>query len=111
MAELPNNAKAIVDIKKLEDYCLNPQHQRGKHKAKVFKSVLGFTKKEAKILSDKLLDAAKNNDAYEIASDIFGTRYYIDCQIIYKNKTAAIRSIWIIRTEENIPRLITCYIK
>ncbi|MDP2362396.1 MAG: hypothetical protein Q8M94_01365 [Ignavibacteria bacterium] len=76
MVKLPNKKKAVVDIRKLEEYCLNPFHQRGKHKAKVFKSVLGFTKREAKLLQDKLLDAAKNSDAIEISADTFGTRLY-----------------------------------
>lgn len=111
MAKLPNVEKAIVDLHKLENYCLDPQHTRGKHKAKVFKSVLGLTKREAVHLKDILLSEIKSNEAYEINSDIFGTRYYADFRIVYKNKTAEIRSIWIVRPEENIPRLITCYIK
>lgn len=37
MTQLPNKTKAFVDIRKLEEYCLNHLHQRGKHKAKVLK--------------------------------------------------------------------------
>ena len=31
----PNGERAIVDIAKLTDYCLNPEHARGKHKARI----------------------------------------------------------------------------
>ncbi|MEO8230720.1 MAG: DUF6883 domain-containing protein [Ignavibacteriota bacterium] len=111
MSQLPNSAKAIVDIKKLEGYCLNPYHQRGKHKARVFRNAIGFIKKDAKLLQNKLLDAVINNEAIEINADNFGTRYYIDFQIVNGNKKAMIRSIWILKSEEKFPRLITCYVK
>jgi hypothetical protein len=39
--KLPNSDKAIVPIEKLRDYSLNPSHSVGKHKARVFESVLG----------------------------------------------------------------------
>ena len=31
--KIPNAERAIVDIRKLRGYCLNPQHVKGKHKA------------------------------------------------------------------------------
>lgn len=34
---------AILDEAKLTGYCLSPGHPRGKHKARVFAAVLGFT--------------------------------------------------------------------
>lgn len=111
MPKLPYRKKAQVEIKKLEEYCLNPNHQRGKHKAKVFNSVLGFTRKDALVLKKYLLDAAFNQDAIEIFSDSFGKRYYIDFQINHENKSAIIRSIWILKSKEKVPKLITCYIK
>lgn len=40
---LPGGEHAVVEIKKLRGYCLNPLHPRGRHKARVFSSVLGLT--------------------------------------------------------------------
>lgn len=111
MGQLPNKNNAIVDISKLEDYCLNTKHPRGKHKAKVFKTVLGISRKDAKSLRDILIGLPKKYDAIEILTDNFGTRYYIDGEIVYNKKKAVIRSTWIVKNEEMIPRLITCYIK
>jgi len=41
--KIPNAELAIVDIRKLRDYCLNPTHDEGKHKARLFKMALGMT--------------------------------------------------------------------
>jgi hypothetical protein len=38
-AHLPHADPAIVDIRKLEDYCLNDAHPRGRHKGRVFRAV------------------------------------------------------------------------
>jgi hypothetical protein len=32
--KLPNPKRAVVDIAKLRDYILNPEHPRGRHKAR-----------------------------------------------------------------------------
>ena len=48
--KLPNADQAIIDIAKLRDYCLNPQHPRGQHKARVFRSALGLDESNAEEL-------------------------------------------------------------
>ena len=45
--KLPNAENAVVDIAKLRDYCLDPNHPEGKHKARIFMEKLGITKKDA----------------------------------------------------------------
>ena len=40
--KLPGGEDAIVDPEKLTGYCLNPEHPRGKHKARVVATALGF---------------------------------------------------------------------
>lgn len=32
---VPNAERAVVDIRKLRDYCLDPTHDDGKHKARL----------------------------------------------------------------------------
>ncbi|MEB3273389.1 MAG: hypothetical protein VKJ85_06355 [Prochlorothrix sp.] len=41
--KLPNGNHAIIPRQKLTLYCLNPNHSSGKHKARVFKAILGIT--------------------------------------------------------------------
>ncbi len=69
--ELPNRRKAFVDIEKLTGYCLSFAHARGKHKARLFSSVLGLTSDNAGELRGALLEAARNCDAE--AAGILGT--------------------------------------
>jgi len=47
---LPNSELAVVQLRKLSEYCLNPNHPLGKHKAAQFKLKLGLTQKDAPIL-------------------------------------------------------------
>lgn len=108
---LPNANRAIVDIKKLEGYCLNTSHPRGKHKAKVFKSVLGLTINDSKLLSTKLKEIILEVDSSILSEDDFGKRYFVDFKMEVNKKRAFIRSIWIIKTGEDFPRFVTCYIK
>ena len=45
---IPNAERAAVDIRKLHDYCLNPDHDEGKHKARLFHKALGMTAQDVK---------------------------------------------------------------
>jgi hypothetical protein len=49
--KLPNAERAIVNIAKLRDYCLNPEHEHGSHKARVFAAKLGLTADKLKSCS------------------------------------------------------------
>jgi hypothetical protein len=61
--KLPNSEKAFVDIGKLRDYSLNPEHESGGHKARVFYAALGLTLKDAEWLRVELLSIARNGYA------------------------------------------------
>jgi hypothetical protein len=63
---LPNAEKAVVEIAKLQDYCLSTVHPEGRHKARVFYSVLGLGSWGAKELRVALLAAARENEAIEV---------------------------------------------
>jgi hypothetical protein len=103
MLNLPNGKNAYVDLAKLENYCLDCHHPRGKHKARVFASH-GITSPD--LLRLVLLEAASRDLALEGEKDQYGIRYTMD----FDCDTARIRSIWIIRINEDFPRLVTCYI-
>lgn len=72
--KLPNGDRAVVDLAKLRDYCLNEQHLRGRHKARVFSSALGTTSEDAEILRQTLLDAALEKRAILGERDDYGQR-------------------------------------
>ena len=108
--KLPNGERAVVDIVKLRDYCLSEEHPRGKHKARVFKSALGMTADDAETLRTKLLEAVRTGQATSGEADKYGQRYVLDFTLEWKGKTATVRSAWIVRTDEDFPRLTSCYV-
>jgi hypothetical protein len=61
--KLPNSDRAIVEVAKLRDYSLSPNHEDGKHKARVFASALGIRQADAEWLRDLLLRAASEEEA------------------------------------------------
>ena len=111
LMRLPHGDQAIVEMVKLQEYCLSPTHPRGRHKARVFAAVLGITADNAEILRDALLRAALAGDAILTSQDAFGQRYVIDFQMQGPRGTAIVRSAWIVRTGEHIPRLTSCYVR
>lgn len=108
--KLPNGDAAVVEIEKLRGYCLSVSHPRGRHKARVFNSALGLTTDDAEELRAALMGAARTSDATTGISDRFGARYIIDFEMKRGEKTAAIRSSWIIRSGETAPRFVTCFV-
>ncbi len=107
---LPNAERAVVEIEKLRDYCLSMSHPRGRHKARVFESTLGIKASDAEELRQALLSAARAFDAMVTEQDEYGQRYVLDFPFERPGRRAIIRSSWIIRTDDDYPRLISCYV-
>lgn len=107
---LPNGDRAVVDARKLTDYCLSPTHPVGRHKAAVFQAALGMTVADALILRAMLLDAASTGEAKAGRADEFGQRYETDFEAVTPTGRAVVRAAWIVRTGEDFPRLTTCYL-
>ena len=108
--KLPSSEDAIVELAKLRDYCLSQSHPRGRHKARVFLSVLAMTAADAEELRTALLNAAREGNAVPGASDLYGIRYIIDFELKRSEKAASIRSSWIVLTGESAPRFVTCFV-
>ncbi|MGA9997714.1 MAG: DUF6883 domain-containing protein [Pyrinomonadaceae bacterium] len=108
---LPNGKRAIVDIRKLRDYCLNPDNPRGSNKARVFATSLGITAADAQMLRQKLLETARTAEAQSGELDIYGQRFTIEFEMETEVGRAIVRSGWIILHNETAPRLTTCYVK
>ncbi len=106
---IPNAEKAVVDIRKLRDYCLNSEHNDGKHKARLFLAILGMTVDNAEELRHLLLEVIQSHDAQLGRQDEFGQRYILDFTIEWQNRSATLRSGWIIEQGSEIPSLTTCY--
>ncbi|HEY9647602.1 MAG TPA: hypothetical protein V6C88_14595, partial [Chroococcidiopsis sp.] len=94
---------------KLERYVLNPQHPKGKDKAALFRNRLGITLENKEILETTLLEAAINHEATIHKSDSYGIQYDIKFLMTTKFGQSWVISCWIIRVNEDFPRLTNTY--
>jgi hypothetical protein len=111
MGKLKNYEKAYVSLKKLSGYFLNEYHPYGKEKASTLKSVLSIGINEAGLLKDAILRGASENDCKAREKDEYGERFTVTMRIRIFEKEANVTTGWIIRTDEDYPRLTSCYIK
>jgi hypothetical protein len=108
--KLPNADRAFVDMAKLQGYCLNVNHRRGQHKARVFAAALGLTTEDADFLREVLLSAAQSYDAVTTEEIEYGQLYGLDFPISKPVGRAMVRSGWIVGKDEDLPRLTNCYV-
>ena len=107
---LPSGDQAILDMRKIEAYCLNPSHPRGRHKARVFREALGLQRSDASWLRDVLLEAARSGEAFHDGEDAWGAHWRLDATVTRQEESVVVRTIWIVRTGESVPRFVTCWV-
>lgn len=97
---------------KLEEYVLNSSHHEGRHKARNFAARLGIEIGNRSILSEAILQAAlASEDVQDRGDNGFGRVFVLCFDFTTNSGTANILTAWIIRHGEEIPRLITCYVR
>jgi hypothetical protein len=107
---LPNGHLAELGDK-LDEYVLNEDHPRGRHKARVFKSVLGITIGNSYLLQQAILDAvARSDEAVETGDHGFGMNYRLIFGMEGNGRSAQVLTGWIVERGTDFPRLTTCYI-
>jgi len=107
---LPNGDRADLGTK-IEDYVLNPRHWEGRHKARVFESVLGITLDNREVLRQAILSAVENSDEAEpLGNNGDGDIYFLRLPLKTQPGRATVLTVWIVRNGEDFPRLVTCYI-
>jgi hypothetical protein len=106
--KLPNGYKADLG-NKIEGYCLNHKHQKGKHKATLFQKKLGITLENAEILKNAIKQAAINEPAIIRKINEYGTHYNLKFLLKTDVGESLILTAWTIRTGEDFPKLTNCY--
>ena len=105
---LPNYAIAVIPRSKLEEYALNPAHEDGQHKARLFKSILGFEKADWQKLEKLILDELPYHGAVLTREDKWGKFYSVSLPIVGLNgNTAVVQTIWKIATGTDYPSFVT----
>lgn len=106
---VPDAENAVVEIRKLRDYCLSSTHEHGRHKARLFAAAFDMTLDDAQEFRNVLLEAVKTHDAQLGRRDVYGQRYIVDFWLEWRGKQATVRSAWIIEHGSDSPRLTSCY--
>ena len=109
--KLPAGKQAVVDVAKLRDYALNPNHPRGRHKARAFAAVVGYTVRDADLLRELLLDQAARSDVTPGIADEHGQRFILDATVDGPRGSGVLRSTWIVPADTSVPRLVTCFMR
>ena len=105
---LPNYENAVIPQSKLEDYALNPASTEGRHKARLFKSILGFERADSQQLAKTILDALPYFEAVPAGRGSWGQKYLVALTIVGPNSnTAVVETIWIVRAETDYPSFVT----
>src|SRR5712692_4254163 len=87
-----------------------PEHARGRHKARVFASVLGIRREYAEVLRQALLEAAVSSEATLSERDAYRQRCVLDFSMPGPGGRAMVRSTWIVLSKEDFARLTSCYV-
>ena len=106
---VPHAENAEIDIRKLTDYLLDPEHSRGRNKAALWQSALGIGVEDAVELRRMLIGALALNDATLGLRDRWGQRYTVDFRLEWRGRSAIIRTGWIIADGSRVPKSTTAF--
>jgi hypothetical protein len=109
MPILRNADRAIVDERKIRDYLLNPLHARGRHKARMFAAALGYDRFDHMTLIRQIKQGILTHEAAFIDLMPHGERFRVEISLDGPAGSAIVRTLWIIRTGEDVPRLTSAY--
>jgi hypothetical protein len=113
---LPNCQRTIIEDSKLLEYALSPENERGRHKARLFARVLGFTRANWQELRQAILNALPYCNAAPQSETPFGKKYTVVVPVTGPNaRTADVLTVWQYDrrpdgTLRDMPRLVTLYL-
>jgi hypothetical protein len=106
---LPAAERAFVDSSKIRDYLLSAEHPIGRFKAAVFRTA-GYSREAWEQLHRDLLALAETGDVSLGGTSRFGTKYLVRGRVgRAPDRSLHGISVWIVRTAEDFPRLVTAY--
>ena len=108
---LPNYHEAEIHRQKLVNYLLDPLHREGQHKARVFRSALGFDQSNWEELAQAILAELPYCSAALGSEGKWGRKYEVILPIAGRNnRTVDVLTIWIVRPETTFPSIVTALV-
>lgn len=107
---LPRAQEATIPTAKLVSYALDPSHERGQHKARVFASALGITARDWRYLHDQILAKLPDGVVRSTRITPFGVAYEVIVMIDGLNgRTAPVTTTWMLAADTP-PRLTSTWV-
>ncbi len=107
--KLPNGDQAIVPLPKLLDYLLSETHPTGRSKAKILRTT-GFTEANVDLLQAGPLAIARAAAVVATVPSPYGVKYVaVGTLATPLSGDLQFRTVWIIETGLDHPRLVTAY--
>ena len=104
--------RIYIDPRKFTEYALNPSHPRGGHKARVFKSALGYDVQSYENLKSQIESQALDAEATEGIVDKHGQRYVVDIPIKGPSgNEVLVRTCWSVPPGMKEARLTTLIVR
>ena len=71
---------------------------------------VGIGQADAEVLRESLLAAAVSAEALSGLANPYGQRYIVDFDLVRQERSVRVRSTWMVRIGEDMPRLTSCYV-
>jgi hypothetical protein len=110
MPILPNADRAVIDHRKILEYLLNPSSLKGAHKARVFRTALGYTRINYTDLIEAIREGVVRHEAVLVREDRYGQHFRVEMTIAGPRGSALIATGWIVDRGSDVPRLTTAFV-
>ena len=108
---LPGADRVVVPREKLEGYLLNPEHEVGRHKARVFAAALGIGRGDWEYLRDRIKAAIVDAPVASVRETAWGRLYEAVVPVEGLNgETGRVMTVWLVESEGEPPRFVTGYV-
>lgn len=107
---VPRADEAVIPDAKIAGYVLNPAHDVGGHKARLFASVLGITVENRHVLEDAIRKGLPLARAVSRGTDPHGEKFQADIEVTGPRGRATVRTGWIVRKPGDAPQLTTAIV-
>jgi hypothetical protein len=102
----------VIDARKLTEYALNLNNERGQHKARVFARVLGYNQQNYVDLAEHIQAQALDGEAEVMRVDQFGQHVRVDLAVKgTQGQVAIVRTGWVIAPDSDVAALVTVFVK
>ena len=110
-AVLPGADRAVVPREKLEGYILNPRHEIGRHKARVFAASLGIHQSDWAYLRGQLEEGVVVAPVGSWRETTWGRLYEVVVSVAGLNgQYRRVMTVWLVASQDEPPRFVTGYV-